>query len=599
MTDKMRWDLSQLYTSFTSKEFTNDKELVEKMLLESNVWADNNLTSAEDAKEKLEKIIKVSQDLYSIMTKLFAFTSLTLATNAQDEEALSMMSRLEKIDISSEDLAKKITRFIGKVQHLDKVVASSKLLSEHAFYINEHKQEASHLLAEEVEPVISKLSVTGAKAWTNMRNMMDGVHEVEIEQDGVMKSLPLPIVRNMAYSPDGDVRKKAYEAELESYKNVEVPMSHALNAIKGEANTMCELRGYENLEAKTLEDSRMDKETLDAMLSAMVDFMPEFRRYLKAKAKALGHTGSLPFYDLFAPMGGDSTKNYTYEQAHSYLVEVFAKFSPEMSAFIDNAFKDSWIDSESRAGKGGGAFCANLFPIKQSRVLSNFDGSFSQVSTLAHELGHAWHGHCLRDKSILNTSYPMPLAETASIFNECFLADIAKQTATDEERFALLESELMEATQVIVDIYSRYLFETEVVNTRLERSMNIQEFKDAMICAQKATYGDGLDEEFLHPYMWACKTHYYERDRAFYNWPYAFGLLFGKGVFAEYRKVGDSFVEDYKALLAATGSANALDVAKRMNIDLHDKAFWNQSLTEIKHDIDEFCILVERRFKTV
>ncbi len=597
MAEKMRWDLSPLYDSFESDKFVKEKELIEKIILEANTWADNNLSCAEDAKEKLEHIIEVMQKLYYYMMKLGAFTQLTLSTDATNEKALEMMFRLEKIDVSLDDFAKKITRFVGTIEDLDAVIASSKLLKEHEFILKEQKLEASHLLGAEVEPVISKLKLTGGNAWCNLRNMLDGTMEVDIEQDGEMKSLPLPIVRNMAYSPDAEVRKKGYEAELASYKKVEIPLAHALNAIKGESNTMAELRGYESLLHKTLEDSRMDKETLDAMLSAMEDFLPDFRRYLKAKAKLLGHKDAIPFYDLFAPVGSGDMKKFTYEEAHTFLVDTFKGFSSEMSEFIDTAFKDSWIDAESRPGKGGGAFCANLIPIKQSRVLANFDGSFSQVSTLAHELGHAWHGHCLKDESMLNTSYPMPLAETASIFNESLVADIAKANATDEERFTLLESELMEATQVIVDIYSRYLFESEVVETRKDHGMNINELKDAMIRAQKASYGDALDEEVMHPYMWACKTHYYSPEMAFYNFPYAFGLLFGKGIFAQYKKQPEGFVEEYKALLKATGSNNIVDVAKRMDIDVRDKAFWEQSLTEIKGDIDEFCELVEKKLK--
>lgn len=596
MSNNMRWDLSPLYESFESDKFKSDKELVEKTILEASTWADNNLGTTEDAKEKLEHIISAMQELYSLMMKLGAFTQLTLSTDATNEKALEMMFRLEKIDVSFDEFAKKITRFVGSISDLDEVIASSKKLTEHTFILHEQRLEASHLLSEETESVISKLSVTGSNAWSNMRNMLDGTMEVDIEQDGEIKSLPLPIVRNMAYSSDADERKKAYQAELASYKKVEIPLSHALNAIKGEGNTMCELRGYESLLHKTLEDSRMDKETLDVMLSAMGDFLPEFRRYLKAKAKLLGHeSGTLPFYDLFAPVGTGESKKFTYEEAHDFLVETFKGFSPEMSEFIDNAFKDDWIDAESRPGKGGGAFCANLIPIKQSRVLANFDGSFSQVSTLAHELGHAWHGYCLQNEPLLNTSYPMPLAETASIFNESLVADVAKANGSDEERFTLLEAELMEATQVIVDIYSRYLFEAEVIDTRKDHGMNITELKDAMIRAQKASYGDALDEEFMHPYMWACKPHYYYGGLSFYNFPYSFGLLFGKGIFAQYKKQPDGFVAEYKELLRATGSNNIVDCAKRMDVDVRDKAFWVQSLTEIKGDIDEFCALAEKR----
>ena len=259
MAENMRWDLSPLYDSFKSDKFKKDKEQIEKMILEENAWADGSLGDAADAKEKLEHLIGVMQKLYDLMTRLSAYTQLILSTEATNEEALEMMFRLEKIDVGLDELAKKAVRFIGMVDDLDAVIASSKLLSEHTFFLKEQQKEASHLLGAEVEPVISKLVITGSNAWSNMRNMIDGTMEVEIEQDGEMKSLPLPIVRNMAYSPDADVRKKAYEAELASYKKIEIPLSHALNAIKGEGNTMCELRGYESLLHKTLEDSRMDK----------------------------------------------------------------------------------------------------------------------------------------------------------------------------------------------------------------------------------------------------------------------------------------------------------------------------------------------------
>jgi pepF/M3 family oligoendopeptidase len=596
MTNNMRWDLSPLYPSFESEEFGRDKDLVEKQIEESKVWIEENLSSTDNAAQKLEYIIKSSSELTSLLTKLFAFTQLTLATDAKNEEALGMMFRLEKINVASEDLQKKIVRFVGKVENLNEVIESSELLKEHSFYLNELKQESTHLLGEEVEPVISKLRITGSNAWSNLRSMLDGTHEVDIEVDGEMKSLPLPIVRNMAYDKDPVVRKKGYEAELAAYKKVEIPLSHAINAIKGETNTIAELRGFDSVLDMTLEQSRLDKDTLDAMLDAIKDFLPHFRRYLKAKAKVLGYQGGLPFYDLFAPLGGDNVKKYTYEEAHQYLVDVFSGFSSEMAEFIDTAFKENWIDAESRPGKGGGAFCANLIPIKQSRVLANFDGSFSQVSTLAHELGHAWHGHCLKDLSILNTSYPMPLAETASIFNEGIVADIALEKANDEEKFALLESDLMECTQTIVDIYSRFLFEKEVIETRLDHGMSITELKDAMIRAQKAAYGDALDENYLHPYMWACKIHYYFADLSYYNWPYAFGMLFAKGVLAEYKKVGSSFVQEYKDLLAATGSDTIADVAKRLNIDVRCKDFWVQSLTEVKENIDKFCKLVDEKY---
>lgn len=596
MSLSMRWDLSKLYTSFDAPEFSADLERITSLLAEAKTWTEKELTNPDNAVSKLHHIIEISDDVHRSLHRLGAFTHLTLATDATHKQALQSYDRLEKVQLDAENLESVYNRFIGTIDNLDDLIASDDKLKEYEFLLHESQAKAQYLLSPEVEPVVSRMSITGANAWSRMRDMIDGTMMVDVQQDGETKSLPLPMVRNMAYSEDPAVRKAGYEAELAAYPRIEMALNHSLNAIKGENLTTCEMRGYDSILHKTLEDSRMTQETLDAMLSAMVDAMPDFRRYFKAKAKVLGHEGGLPFYDLFAPLG-ESNRTFTYEEARDFLVKTFKDFSPEMSEYVDHAFANQWIDAESRQGKAGGAFCANLNFIGESRILSNFDGSMSQVFTLAHELGHGWHGHCLKHLPILKTSYPMPLAETASIFNETLVTNAAMKTADDDEKFALLEADLMNSSQVIVDIYSRYLFESKVIDTRSDHSMSVDEMKGVMIQAQKDTYGDGLDENAMHPYMWACKGHYYIPTLAFYNWPYAFGLLFGKGVYAQYMKMGDAFVADYKKLLAATGSANVADVAKMMDIDVTSKAFWKQSLDEIIKDIDLFCELADKKVK--
>ena len=242
----------------------------------------------------------------------------------------------------------------------------------------------------------------------------------------------------------------------------------------------------------------MDRATLDALISAMKESLPAFRRFFRAKAQKLGYEGGLKFYDLFAPLGS-SVKEYSLDEARALLQQVFSKFSNKMAKFIDHAFEDHWVDVYPRPGKVGGAFCAGAHPLGTSYVLANFDGSLSSVSTFAHELGHAYHNDCVKDNPILMSDYPMPLAETASIFNETMLAHQVLKTATPGEKFTLLESSLMEITQTAVDIYSRYLFETEVIDTRADHAMTVDELKDAMLRAQDATYGDGLDKNVRHP----------------------------------------------------------------------------------------------------
>ncbi|MBZ4668564.1 MAG: family oligoendopeptidase, partial [Defluviitaleaceae bacterium] len=379
-------------------------------------------------------------------------------------------------------------------------------------------------------------------------------------------------------------------AELKAYDKIAEASAASLNGIKGEVITESKMRGYHSPLEMTLIHSRMDQETLDAMFSSIMESLPSFRKYLKKKAELLGHKNGIPFYDLFAPMGEVEMK-FTYEEAKDFIVKNFSKFSPALGNFAKNAFEKRWIDAEPRDGKRGGAFCSNIHAIKESRILSNFTGTFNDVVTLAHELGHGYHGECLKNETYLNSDYPMPIAETASIFAETIIINAALKEASPEEAFAILESDLMSSTQVIVDIYSRFLFEDELFKRREHGSLSVNELKKMMLESQKEAYGEGLDENYLHPYMWVCKPHYYYADYNYYNFPYAFGLLFSKGLYALYLERGETFVKEFDDLLAATGKSNLVDVAKKMNIDLHSVEFWKNSLKLIEKDIDKFIHL--------
>jgi oligoendopeptidase F len=293
---------------------------------------------------------------------------------------------------------------------------------------------------------------------------------------------------------------------------------------------------------------------------------------------------------MFAPMGNVDMQ-FSYEEARDYVVKNFRTFSDKLADFAANAFDKRWIDAEPREGKRGGAFCSNLQVIKESRILANFTGSFSNMTTLAHELGHGYHGSCLTDQSYLNSEYTMPIAETASIFSETIIKNAALKESSAEEAFSILENDIGDAGQVIVDIYSRFLFESEVFRHRAEGSLSVNDLKSIMINAQKEAYGDGLDENNLHPYMWVNKPHYYYPETNFYYFPYAFGLLFAKGLYVEYLKRGQSFVEDYDRLLSITGKNRIADVATTMGIDIRNIDFWRSSLKLIENDIEKFISL--------
>lgn len=585
----MKWSLDELYTSFDSEEYQNDLESLRKLIKEINQWTNESLNSLTNPKEKLEKYIDYVKEVSNYLIRLMTYANLTASVDANNEKALMYMDQLSVLGTELTKPEVSFQKFIKDLNRLDEIIDSSEILKEHRFYLEEIKTTSKYILSEKEEVLISKMRNTGSRAWSNLQNKVVSNLLVDIELDGEAKSLPLPVVRNLAYHEDKDIRKTAYEAELKSYKKIDESSAAALNGIKGEVITVTDLRGYSPLE-EVLIQSRMDRESLDSMFTAIKEYLPVFHKYYRQKAKILGHEAGLPFYDIFAPVGSVN-KTFTYKEAMDFVVDNFRTFSDKLADYAQTAYDKKWIDVEPREGKSGGAFCANIHPIGESRIMTNFEGSFSNMTTLAHELGHGYHGLILKDASLLNSRYPMPIAETASIFCETIVMNAQLKESSDEERLGILESSISDAGQVIVDIYSRYLFETNLFETRKDHPLSVEELKNLMLDAQIKAYGDGLDENYLHPYMWVNKSHYYSAGRNFYNFPYAFGLLFAKGIYAEYLKRGDDFVEDYDKLLYATGNNSIKDVAAMVDIDITNPDFFRNSLELIKEDIETFIEL--------
>ncbi len=579
---EMLWNLDKLYKSFNDPKLKTDLEKVREMMSGLQKICEVDFANTDNADAKLIDIINKSNGFADLIGNIYSYASLIYSVDTTNMEALGIIEKVEKMLPEIAVIEVQFTRWLTKLENIN----YTGIIGEHKFSITERLESAKYMLDDKSEMIIATMKNTGSNAWGKLQDTMTS--SLTIEFDG--KKLPLPAIRNLADDKSQDIRKRAYEAELAAYPEIEKSSAASLNSIKGEVITECEMRGYESPLEMTLINSRMDKETLEAMLSAMKEYLPEFRRYMRKKASMLGHENGLPFYDMAAPMGG-ADKKYTYEEARNYIVEKFNTFSEELGSFANNAFENNWIDAKMREGKVGGAFCASLHGIGESRIMSNFSGGFSDVTTLAHELGHGFHGDCLNDATNMNSDYPMPLAETASIFCENIVMNAALETATPEETITIIEHSLQEATAVIVDILSRYIFETKLFEMRKDASLSADQLKEIMLEAQKEAYGDGLDQTYLHPYMWACKSHYYEASMNFYNFPYAFGLLFAKGLYARYLEEGDSFVPKYKALLYETGRNDIKGVLATTGVDSADINFWRGSLELIKKDIDTFCNL--------
>jgi len=599
MTTPPRWDLTNVYSSLDSKKYEAAVRKVKKQIDELEDFFSKRVdkTTAKTpvkklaglAGEAIDRFNTLSEEAHTINAYIYSFVS----TDSHDKLAMKKLSEFEQVGVRMQNLNTRFLAWAGKLSPvMNKVIAADPTAKAHAFMLKEAARQSKFMMSKEEEALAAELSLSGANAWGKLQGTVTSQLTVDFELDGEMKKRPMPALINLHSHPDESVRRRAYEAEMKAWETVRESLAGAMNGIKGTANTLNARRGRTDALHAPIDMARIDRPTLEAMLSAMEASFPMFRKYFKTKARRLGKD-QLDWWDVFAP-SGESSKTYTYPEARDFILENFGRFSPDLASFAKRAFDQNWIDAEQREGKRGGAFCMGVPGVKESRVLCNFDGSLDQVGTIAHELGHAFHNECAYSagKTELQQDTPMTLAETASIMCETIVMQaILAQTSDPQGQLAILETSLIGDAQVIVDIYSRYLFEKEVFERRADSELSADDLCEIMERAQRATYGDGLNEAHLHKYMWTWKPHYYSADLSFYNFPYAFGLLFATGLYAIYRKRGADFVPDYKNLLASTGEGTAADLADRFGIDIRSKKFWQDSLAVIGRKIDRYCAL--------
>ncbi|MBX3048909.1 MAG: M3 family oligoendopeptidase [Anaerolineales bacterium] len=593
-----RWDLTNVYPSLESKEYQaafqdllNQLDEIEAYVRQERIEKSEN-GPAQTELDDLARVLTEAVDKRNKVSRLYgtlgAFIASYTTTDSFNQEARRAESELEMQGVR---LRKHEVAFRGWLSgfgdKLPELLKRPGTLAEHAFFLQEVYEQSRYLMSPAEEDLAAELTLSGANAWGKLHNTTTSQLSVDFELDGEVQKMPMPALINLRNHPDSETRKRGYEAEMDAWEKNKEPYAAALNGVKGEVLTLDTRRGRTDALHDSLDTARIDRQTLEAMMEAMRDSFPTFRRYFKAKAKRLGKE-QLPWYDIFAPIGKTDTV-YTYEQARDFILEQFGTFSDHLQGLAKRAFDNNWIDAEMREGKSGGAFCMDVPGVDESRILANFDGSMDQLSTLAHELGHAYHNECLVGKPFLRTLTPMTLAETASIMCETIVSEASLKLAKNkDEELAILEQNLQGAAQVIVDITSRFIFEKEVFERRAKAELSADEISAIMEDAQLQTYGDGLDPKYLHKYMWTWKPHYYYAGFSFYNYPYAFGLLFGTGLYAIYQQRGDAFVADYQDLLASTGEGDAATLAARFGINIREKKFWEDSLKVIGANVDRY-----------
>ncbi|WP_195607743.1 M3 family oligoendopeptidase [Intestinimonas butyriciproducens] len=580
-----RWDLSALYNGFDDPAFEADIARLDGMMeaYRQQVRSLDGLDAA-----ALADLLGREEAMWVVGADLQKFTDMRREADAGDSQAVSAMGRLKKLFGSVAGEAALVRRWMGGLVLTEADYAAHPILADYRFFIGEEAEKGRHMLDTSAEELLGRMQGCAGGAWTDLRGYLTSFAHAPMNG----KEYTLTQLRGFIHSPDKALRKAAFEAELACSKSIEGGMAFALNGVKEHMNLMAELRGYGDVMTMTMAQCRMQSETLKALWGAVEDALPKFHAYLCRKARVLGYEKGLPWYELCAGLG-ESGQRFDTEGARAYLVELLGAFAPDLGEMVDRAFREHWIDFYPRPGKSGGAFCRNLSNQKQSRVLTNFEGNLDGVVTIAHELGHAYHGHLIQDHRPLNRTYTMPVAETASNFNETLVMNAAIARARGQEKLALLEQRLQDYTQVICDIYSRFLFEREVFEERKGGFLFPERLCQIMAETQKTAYGPGLDPACLHPYMWVNKVHYYYTTLSFYNFPYAFGALLATGLYARYQKEGAPFVEKYRTFLRSTTVSTVEEAAAVAGIDVTQKAFWAESLAMVAGQIDEFLLMTE------
>ena len=594
-----RWDLANVYSGLGSPALAEDIEWVKSATtairdhFQQSLSVVDTDSPPETINHAISSMVEKMNTLIEKAETIEAYFHSFISTDSYNQEANRMSSQFDQVMVEIQKVTVLLEAWIGQFKdQLPVVFELGGSAGEHAFPLMEIAEQSQYMMSEAEEVLSSELSLSGSNAWSKLQGTVTSQKTVDFELEGETKTLPMPALINLYSHPDEDVRKRAYAAEFEAWESVKEPLAACMNGVKGWVNTLNKRRGRKDALHQPIDHARIDQETLAAMMGAMKESFPDFRRYFKAKAARFGDQ-ALPWWNLFAPTG-KLEKSYTFDEAASFILNNFENFSPDLRHFAETAFNQQWIDAEQRPGKRGGAFCMSVPAVKESRILCNFDGSLDQVMTIAHELGHGYHNFNMFEagKTPLQRGTPMTMAETASIMCETIVFNAVMNTISEPEaELALLETALISDSQVIVDIYSRFLFEKEVFERREKSELSADELCEIMEDAQAQTYGEGLEPDYRHKFMWTWKPHYYYAGLSFYNFPYAFGMLFGVGLYAIYQQRGEDFVADYKQLLSSTGEASAADLAARFEIDIRSKDFWADSLNVVKKRIDRYCEL--------
>ncbi|UNK17744.1 M3 family oligoendopeptidase [Paenibacillus sp. N3/727] len=588
------WDLESIFPGGShSPELAAFLDSLEKEAneLRAAVQAANVPANLEEAKS-LEHILSLLEKCTAMTSEAGAFVGCLAAQDQNDKKAVQLSGRVTVIRANLQSVIAKFNNLLRGIEDtLWEAWTSTEKVSPLKFILNESRDLAREKMNPELESLALELAIDGYHGWGNFYDTIVSKIQIPFEENGKTEILSAGQAFNKLHNPNREVRQEMFEKWEQAWTDSEDYCADTLNHLAGFRLKLYANRGWEDALKEPLAINRMSHETLDTMWAVIQDTKPVLVEYLNRKAKLLGLDG-LTWTDVEAPIR-TSVSKITYDEAAETIVEQFSKFSPKLAEFSQMAFDKSWIEAEDRPGKRPGGFCTSFKVSDQTRIFMTFGGTVSNVSTLAHELGHAYHQHLMRGLPVLNQSYAMNVAETASTFAEMIVADALVKAAKDEEeKLALLEEKIQNSVTFFMNIHARFLFETRFYNKRKEGLLNAAEISELMEEAQKQAYCEALSS--YHPHFWASKLHFYSTGVPFYNFPYTFGFMFSTGLYVLAQQEGSTFADKYDALLRDTGIMTVEELAKKhLDVDLTKRDFWQSAADMCVSDIQQFLRMTD------
>lgn len=596
MTYSLNWDLDSIFSGGSDSPALNERlEQLEKQI-NTYYQSVNQRDHSVSTNDELTTLIKQQETITEGFSQCNSYITALLSANVKDTQAKLLSGKLYALLPRWQSADTILSKKFAEISDNNwQTLLQTDAFSLIAFRMNEIRRDGHRLLSEAEENIINTLSLDGLNAWSSHYDTIVGTIVIPFEENGKVTDLSAGQAFNkMMGDPDPLVREKLFIAWEKAWQEKTSLLSDTLNHLDGFRLSTYKLHGMNDYLQKPLEYNRLKKETLDVMWATIQKNKQPLVDYLTRKANLFGKE-KMEWQDQDAPiiLGDLKEKTFTFDEAASFIIENFQKFSPKMATFAQSAFEKSWIEAEDRPGKRPGGYCTELPETQESRIFMTYSNSVNEVATLAHELGHAFHSSVMWDLPALNRDYAMNVAETASTFAELIVADATLKAAkTKEEKINLLDTKLQNALAMFMNIHSRFIFENRFYSARQEGLVSEEEITQMMVEAQKEGYHDALAT--YHPHFWAAKLHFFIDDVPFYNFPYTFGYLFSLGIYAYANKKGTSFEQEYIELLRDTASMTTEELAqKHLGVDLTKPDFWQAGIDMVLEDINSFMTLSE------